>query len=134
MNLGEIVRHNLGLKAMSLLLAFMLWLFVAAGREAEISRSVPVLIENIPPGLVVAGNPPSIINVRIKGPRILLFKSRTERFSILLDLKGSKEGITSFPSPGALINLPDGVRVTRVAPASIEVRLAIAVNKGKGNN
>jgi len=132
MNLGKTVRHNLGLKAMSLLLAVMLWLFVAAGREAVISRSVPVVIENIPSGLVVAGNPPSIIDVRVKGPRILLFKSRMEPLALLLDLEGSKEGTTSFPSPGALLSLPEGLRVTRVTPAAIEVRLAKTGKTGMG--
>lgn len=132
MRFWDAVRQNLGLKALSLFLAVMLWLFVAAGRDAEVSRSVLVQLEHVPSGLVVAGNPPSTINVRIKGPKILLLKNRMGKLTLLLNLKDSNEGMTAFPSPGALINLPEGVRVTRVTPALIEIRLAKAGNSGNG--
>jgi YbbR domain-containing protein len=123
MSLVERVGHNLGLKALSLLLAVVLWLFIAADRETERSVSVPVMVGNVPPSLSLAVKPPSTIDVRIKGPRMLVMKSVAEGPQLLLDLKGSREGTISFPSPGALINLPEGVRVTRVVPASMEVRL-----------
>lgn len=123
MNLGETIRHNLGLKALSLFLAVVLWLYVAMARETETSRSVPVLLRNIPTGLIVEGKPPSTIDIRMKGPKILMMMSHTDPPALVLDLKGAKEGTTVFPSPDALINLPEGVRVTRVVPASIEVRL-----------
>lgn len=126
MGLVETLRHNLGLKALSLLLAVVLWLFVAADRETEKSLSVPVMLENLPSSLSVAGNPPSSIDIRIKGPRMLVMKSLAQHPHLLLDLKGSSEGTISFPSPGAMINLPEGVRVTRVIPAAIEIRLVNA--------
>ena len=123
MKLRELVTHNLGLKALSLIMAVVIWFFVDVGKETEISMAVPVLFKNIPSGLVIAGAPPPPINVRLKGPKVALLKFRAERPALLLDLKGAMEGITGFPALESMITLPEGVRVTRVIPAAMEVRL-----------
>ena len=115
--------HNLGLKALSLFLAALLWLFVTAGQESELDLQVPVLFENLSPGLAVVSQPPSRLDVRVAGPKIVLMRLRTERLAVVLDLKNAGEGTTGFPGPEKAIRFPDGVRVTRVAPAVIELRL-----------
>jgi YbbR domain-containing protein len=132
MKLGDLVRHNLGLKALSLLLAVLLWLFAGIGREREKGFTIPVLLENVPPGLQVAGNPPNSIDVRLRGPNILLWKIRAIRPAVRLDLSGATEGTTAFPSPAAMIDLPDGAKVTRVMPANIEVRLTKSAKHESG--
>ena len=132
MNLWQGVRHNLGLKALSLFLAVVLWLLAGAGVEREASISVPVLLENVPAGLVVTGNPPKTIDVRLRGANILLWKSRMVNPVLLLDLKGTGAGTTSFPSLTAMINVPQGVRVTRVTPAVIEINLTRGGTTGTG--
>jgi hypothetical protein len=123
MKLRELVTQNLGLKVLSLIMAVVIWFFVDVGKEMEISMAVPVLFKNIPAGLVIAGAPPPPINVRLKGPKISLLKFREERPSLLLDMKGAGEGLTGFPGLEGMITLPEGVRVTRVTPAAMEVRL-----------
>jgi hypothetical protein len=123
MKLRVLLTQNLGLKALSLIMAVVIWFFVDVGKEMEISMAVPVLFKNIPAGLVIAGAPPPPINVRLKGPKISLLKFREERPALLLDMKGAGEGITGFPGLESMINLPEGVRVTRVTPAAMEVRL-----------
>jgi YbbR domain-containing protein len=115
--------HNLGLKALSLFLAALLWLFVAAGQESELDLQVPVQFENISPGLAVVNQPPTRLDVRVAGPKILLMRLQTDRLVVVLDLKGAGEGTTGFPGPEKAIRFPDGVRVTRVTPAVIELKL-----------
>jgi hypothetical protein len=134
MKLRELVTQNLGLKALSLIMAVVIWFFVDVGKEMEISMAVPVLFKNIPAGLVIAGAPPPPINVRLKGPKIALLKFRDERPALLLDLKGAMEGTTGFPALESMITLPEGVRVTRVTPAAIDIRLARRGTQGNGNN
>jgi YbbR domain-containing protein len=131
MRLGDLARHNLGLKALSLLLAVLLWLFASAGREREKSFTIPVLLENLPAGLQVAGNPPKAVDVRLRGTYTFLWKTSAVHPTIRLDLKGATEGTTAFPSPAAMIDLPEGAKVVRVMPASIEVRL---IKSGKPEN
>ena len=128
MNLREILTHNLGLKTLSLFLAMVLWLSVAAGMKAEIGLSLPVVFAHLSPGLAVVNQPPARIDVRLSGARILLMKLKAEQLPVLLDLQGVREGTTVFPAVEMAIRVPEGVRVTRVTPAAIEVRLAKAGN------
>jgi YbbR domain-containing protein len=124
MNRREIVSHNLGLKALSLLLATLLWLFVAVEQESEIAVAVPVTFKNLGDGLTVSNQPPTNLDVRVAGPKILLLKIQAERPVAVLDLKGIREGTTSFPGLEKTLHLRTGLRVTRITPASVEVRLA----------
>ena len=132
MRLRELVTHNLGLKALSLVMAVVIWFFVDVGKDTEISMAVPVLLKNIPSGLVIAGAPPPPINVRLMGPKIALIKFRAARPVLLLDLKGAGEGTTGFPDLESMLKLPDGVRVTRVTPVAMEIRLAKIGTSGTG--
>jgi YbbR domain-containing protein len=132
MNVREMLTHNIGLKALSLFLAMMLWLFVAAGMESEIALFMPVVFAHLSPGLAIVNQPPARIDVRLAGPRILLLKLKAERLPVFLDLQGVREGITAFPAVEMAIHIPEGVRVTRVTPAAIEVRLAKIGTPGTG--
>jgi hypothetical protein len=134
MKLRELVTHNLGLKALSLIMAVVIWFSVNVGKETEISMAVPVLFKNIPSGLVIAGAPPPPINVRLKGPKISLMKFREERPDLILDLKGAGEGTTGFPGLESMITLPEGVLVTRITPAAMEVRLGKMEQLEPGKN
>jgi len=133
MKIRESMTHNLGLKVLSLIMAVVIWFFVDVGKEKEISMSVPVRFENLPPGLVVAGPPPPPIYVRLKGPKIALMKIRVDRLVAHLDLKGAGEGMTGFLYLETMIDLPEGVRVTRVTPTAMEVRLAKIGTPGTGD-
>ena len=133
MKLWESVKNNLALKTLSLCLAFLLWLFVSSGRESEISLALPVQTKNAPPGLRVIVTPPRTVNIRLKGPIIQLWKYRMVRPVIVLDLKETGEGTTTFPSPAELVSLPEGVVATRVSPSAVTVTLSRggAENGGK---
>lgn len=126
MNLRERFTHNLGYKALSLVLAVVLWLFVAAEKETEIGVTVPVRVINLTSGLVVVNRMPHRVDVRVAGSRIALLKLRTVAPALVLDLQGAREGTTGFPWLEKNIPLPAGVRVIRITPATIEVRLAKA--------
>jgi len=131
MNLREVLSHNLGLKVLSLFLAMVLWLFVAAGKETEIGLALPVVFAHLSPGLAIVNQPLPRIDVRLSGPRIMLLKFKTESAPVILDLQGAGEGTIAFPAMETAVRVPDGVRVTRVTPAAIEITLAKAGSSGK---
>ncbi len=124
MKIREAFAHNLGIKALALFLATVLWLFVTTGQRTEIDLALPVVFMNLPPGLTIVNRPPSRVDVRLAGPRILLLRLGAERLPVRLDLKGAGEGTTRFPEVESNLQTPPGVRVTRVTPAVIEVMLA----------
>lgn len=125
MSLQDKIFKNLDLKALSLLLAVVLWLFVTFETgTAEVDITVPVVLKNLSPGLMVAGRPPSRVDIRIAGSKIMLLRVRPDRFVVPLDLKGVNEGTVVFSALGKTLRLPAGVRAIRVYPSTIELRLA----------
>ncbi|KAF0220213.1 MAG: hypothetical protein FD174_1452 [Geobacteraceae bacterium] len=123
MSLHDMLFKNLGLKALSLLLAVVLWLFVTLEKESEVDVTVPVILKNLSPGLAVAGKPPSRIDVRIAGSKILMLRMRPDRITVPLDLKGVNEGTVVFSALERALRLSPGVRVIRVYPSTIELKL-----------
>lgn len=118
------LQENLGIRIMSLILAFFLWTYVTGGGEAERGFIARVEAKNLPPGLVVSGKPVEWVELRLAGPRLLLTKiSVANRLTIPLNLGGVREGIVTFAALDTRLQLPAGVRVTRIYPSAIELRL-----------
>ena len=124
MSLQDKISKNLGLKALALLLAVVLWLFVTLEKGVEIDITVPVVLKNLSPGLMVAGRPPSRVDIRIAGSKIMLLRVRPDRIVVPLDLKGVNEGTVVFLALEKILRLPPGVRAIRVYPSTIELKLA----------
>ncbi len=126
MSTRERVAENFGLKALSLLLALLLWLSVTAAKEGEVAVTVPVRISNLAPRLALSTKAPSSIELRIAGPKIRLLHLVKERLAASLDLQGVGEGSVTFADVARTVALPGGLRVTRVYPSTIELKLVNA--------
>ena len=126
MSLTDIFKRNLGLKALSLVLATLLWFSITFGRDEQVRLTVPVVLKNIPPHLSVAGSPPTALEVDVSGPKILLVNLAHERLSATLDLGGVGEGTVSFVNLDKTVRLWSGLRVIRVQPAALELKLVKA--------
>lgn len=111
------------LKLLSLVLAVIVWAGVAGVRTAEVEIRVPLEVRNIPSGLSQADSPPKEIAVTVAGPKILLLKLRSERIIMPLDAGGAGEGTALFTGFEHRLDLPREVTVTRLFPATVEVRL-----------
>lgn len=123
MSLREMVTENLRLKALSLLLAALLWLSVTSGTEGEAGVTVPVRFRNIPPQLSVGNATPIFVELRIAGPKLLLTRLKKERLAATLDLQGVGAGTVAFTRLESTIPLQNGLRITRINPAAIELEL-----------
>jgi hypothetical protein len=123
MNLLERLPKNAGLMLLAVSLAFVLWLFVNYDRESETEMTVPVRVVNVPTGLMVANQLPHHLVIRVAGPRIQLMRLDQERLAVSLDLKNLREGTVAFPELGQAVPVPRELRVTRIYPSMIEIRL-----------
>ena len=115
--------ENWILKLLSLTFALVLWFFVMGERRQEIGFSVPLKLENIPQTLMVANEVPNLVDVRISGPRTLLMNLSPQDISISVDLKDLKPGLTSFKRLDEKLNIPSALKVTRLSPSFVDVKL-----------
>uniref|UniRef100_C6E5P4 YbbR family protein n=1 Tax=Geobacter sp. (strain M21) TaxID=443144 RepID=C6E5P4_GEOSM len=113
-----------GVKALSVLLAVLIWSCVILERPAEIKLNVPVSVERVPSGLWVDSPPPENLQVIVSGPQILLLllPLRPVRCEIDLSTAGPGE-LTITPTQGAF-GLDPELKVVRVFPESVTVVLA----------
>ena len=119
----KFLTENWTLKLISLGLALLLWMFIMGERRLEVGYPVPLELQSLPKGLMVANEVPSLIDVRVSGPRTLLSKISPNDISIVVDLADLKPGLTTFKRLEERLNLPSGLRVTRLSPSFIDLKL-----------
>ncbi len=119
----KLLTENWTLKLISLAFALLLWVFIMGERRLEVGYRVPLELQNIPQGLMVANEVPSMVDVRVSGPRTLQMKVSPNDISIIVDLTDLKPGLTTFKRLEERLNLPSGLRVTRLSPSFIDLKL-----------
>lgn len=119
----KLITENWALKLLSIAFAIMLWMFIMGERRLEVGYRVPLELQNVPSGLMVANEVPSLVDVRISGPRTLQMKISPNDISIVVDLSDLKPGLTTFKQLEERLNLPAGLRVTRLSPSFIDLKL-----------
>ncbi|MBE0500169.1 MAG: YbbR-like domain-containing protein [Desulfuromonadales bacterium] len=119
----NLLTENWMIKLLSLVFALVLWFFVMGEQNLEKGFAVPIELSNIPEGLIVSNSVPSLIDVRISGPRSILFNLQQRDLAINIDLKGLSPGVTSYKRLEERFNLSRNLKVTRVSPSIIDVSL-----------
>ena len=119
----KLLTENWTLKLLSLVFALVLWMFIMGERRLEVGYRVPLEVQNIPAGLMIANEVPSLVDVRVSGPRTLLMKVSEGDISIAVDLTDLQPGLTTFKRLEERLNLPSGLRVTRLSPSFIDLKL-----------
>jgi len=115
--------QNWILKLISLVFAVVLWFFVIGERKLEVSYVIPLEYRGLAEGMIIANEVPNSVSVRISGPRALLMHHSAGDISIAVDLKDLPAGITSFKRLEESLSLPSGLRVTRISPSYVDVKL-----------
>ncbi len=119
----EWLAKNLHLKVLSLAAAVVLWLMVTYGKETTVVWWLPIEPYRLAPGLVIAGQVPLSAEVTLVGPKYRLFKPDHRVSPVRLDLAGVGAGITVFPDLAGVVEIPPGVRIIRIYPASVTVQI-----------
>ncbi|MCK4501841.1 MAG: YbbR-like domain-containing protein [Desulfuromonadales bacterium] len=119
----KLLTNNWTFKVTSLLFALVLWMFIMGERRLEVSYRVPIELQNVPRELMIASDIPSMVDIRISGPRTLQMKISPSDISIIVDLADLQPGLTTFKGLEERLNLPSGLRVTRLSPSYIDLKL-----------
>jgi YbbR domain-containing protein len=124
----QVLRH-VGLKLLSLALAVLLWSLVAGQKEAERSLRVPLEFRNMPGSLEMIGEPPSFVDVRVKGPSTTLGQLRGTELIVTVELSTARPGRRMFHLLPDHVTAPVGVRALAVVPPTVPLMFEASATK-----
>jgi YbbR domain-containing protein len=124
----QVLRH-FGLKVLSLALAVLLWSLVAGQKEAERSLRVPLEFRNMPASLEMIGEPPSFVDVRVKGPSTTLGQLRGTELIVTVELSAARPGRRMFHLLPDNVTTPVGVRALGVVPPTVPLMFEASATK-----
>lgn len=118
--------RNLGLKFLSTLVAFLLWLIVAGERVVERVMRAPVEFQNLPAGLELVGNPPDTLEVRLRGSSGALSRIAAGDMSAVIDLSTARPGRRLFHISQSQVNVPYGIDIVQVGPSTLTMEFELS--------
>lgn len=113
--------RNLGLKLLSVCVASLLWLVVAGERVVERVIRVPVEFQNLPADLEIVGDPPDMVEVRVRGGSGTLNRLDSGDLSLVLDLMTARTGRRLYHLTPGQVKAPYAVEVIQVSPSSVTI-------------
>src|SRR4051812_33707346 len=111
--------RHLGLKVLSLALAVMLWIVVAGEETVERGLRVPLELQQFPAGLELQTEPPSLVDVRVRGASTALSRVGPGDIVAVLDLHAARPGQRLFQITPEQVRVPFGVQVVQVTPPGV---------------
>lgn len=111
--------RHVGLKALSLGLAVLLWLVVAGEETVERGLRVPLELQQFPTGLEFQSEPPTLVDVRVRGASSTLSRMSPGDVVAVIDLDDATPGRRLFQLAPEQVRVPFGVQVVQVTPATV---------------
>jgi hypothetical protein len=116
--------RNLGWKALSVVMAVMLWIAVEGEPELVTVQAVPVFYRNVEPTLALVSNPPPTVRLELRGPSDVLGRDNLASVAMQIDLAGVTEpGERVYLVSRANVSLPVGVTFVRSEPPELRLHL-----------
>jgi YbbR domain-containing protein len=115
----QLLLHNLGWKALSLLIAVALWVVVAREPQLATSLSVPVEFKNMPNDLDFSTAVPDRVRLELRGQSGRLSRENLSDIAVELDLSDAHVGDRTYTIRDRNLNLPSGVFFDRSVPSQI---------------
>jgi uncharacterized protein (TIGR00159 family) len=111
-------------KALFLLLVCLLWVFVIGVRQGEVGFNIPIEYYSIPQNLVISGEPPREVNVRLKGSQRLLSSLKPDQIRVRVDLSNVHKGSNQISLSETNIDRGPGISVANFYPRNIRLQLS----------
>jgi YbbR domain-containing protein len=115
------LRKDWWLKALALVIAFVLWVAITGEDRARTDVQLPLQID-LPPELVLASPPPTAVTVRLEGPRTVIRKLEPIGLDVRIDLRDTAPGERDVQLEQEQIRgLPRQVTVAFFLPARVQL-------------
>ena len=132
----EFITVNPALKISSLLLATLMWSFVAAqrgGESSEIQFTTPLVLKNIPLEMEVTDAPVQSVSVLLRASRVLANAINPSQFQVSIDLANQFPGSIEYTLTEQDISynshsVPNGMIVLQISPARVPISLEESVS------
>ena len=111
--------RHFGLKVLSVVLAILLWMMVAGEETVERGLRIPLELQQFPPALELKNEPPSNVDVRVRGGSGALSRLSPVDVVAVLDLHTAQAGQRLFPLTPDQVRAPFGVEVVQITPATV---------------
>ena len=119
----DMLKTNIRPKLGALAAVCVLWLILVGPQNTEVGFAVPVVYYNIPRHLDMAGKNTQEVYLRVRGSRELLALLDPRGLRAQVDLSSARAGRSRLPLTERDINVPLGLQVAGMDPASVSVRL-----------
>lgn len=124
----RIFRH-IGLKILSVVLAVLLWMTVSGEETVERGLRIPLELQQLPSGLELAGDVPTLVDVRVRGGSGALSRVSAGEVVAVLDLRTARQGRRLFPLTPEQVRVPFGVEVVQVMPSAVAMAFEPAASR-----
>ncbi|HMD49269.1 MAG TPA: CdaR family protein [Bryobacteraceae bacterium] len=125
----QLLLHNLGWKALSLLIAIALWVVVAREPQLATSLSVPVEFKNMPNDLDFSTAVPDRVRLELRGQSGRLSRENLSDIAVVLDLTDAHMGDRTYTIRDRNLNLPAGVFFDRSVPSQLTLHFEHIVTR-----
>lgn len=121
--------RRFGLKLVSVIFAALLWLVVSGEQTVERALRIPLEFTNLPSQLELVGDPPTVVDVRVRGSSGTLSRIAAGELVAVLDVRSAKPGQRLFHLTSAEVRAPFGVEVVQVTPSNVSMLFEPSASK-----
>jgi YbbR domain-containing protein len=121
--------RHLGLKALSMTLAVLLWMVVAGEETVERGLRVPLELQQVPSGLELLGDVPATVDVRVRGASTTLSRLGAGDVVAVVDLRTARPGHRLFALGPDQVRVPFGVEAVQVTPSAVAMALEVSTTR-----
>jgi len=127
--LKKIFVENFLIKLFSLVFAVALWLHVVARGTAEVNFVVPLELRDIPQNMMVVGQTPGYVDVRLQGQEGMVKRLSARDISAFVSLSDAKSGELEFNLSPSNVTVPGTIKVAGISPAEVKLHLEKILRK-----
>ncbi|MDZ4678515.1 MAG: CdaR family protein [Oligoflexia bacterium] len=125
---GFSLSENTSYKIVALLITLILWVIILGSKEATIVKMIAADYL-LPRDMMIVNNVPHQVAFRVTGPRLALKRFTEVAEPLSIDLSSAVEGVSTVRIHPDSINVPAGLRITSVSPASLTPKLERVVHR-----
>jgi len=123
--LRRLLLRNWGLKLLSLLLAFVLWVSLIPEEKtfSEKTLTIPLETHNLPKDMELMEKPDPTVDVSIRAPNRTINEVTAANVFVKLNLSAASVFQQEYPLNETMISLPPGAEVVRISPTKVRLKL-----------